>query len=103
MVWERDQGICRCCGQDVTGLGARERTDLLANRRLAGIDFLRRWQHLWDADHIVEVVRGGGQCGLDGLQTLCRPCHKAKTGRLASERAAERRASQTANQLQLPT
>lgn len=45
----------------------------------------------WDADHIVEVVNGGGQCGLDNLQTLCVPCHKAKTKRLAAELAQRRR------------
>jgi hypothetical protein len=45
----------------------------------------------WDLDHIVEVVRGGGACGPENLQTLCQPCHKAKTRRLAAERAAERR------------
>lgn len=38
--------------------------------------------HLWEADHIVPVVEGGGECGLDGLRTLCLPCHKAETARL---------------------
>lgn len=33
----------------------------------------------WEADHIVEVRDGGGCCGLDNYQTLCVPCHKAKT------------------------
>ena len=37
---------------------------------------------LWDADHIVPVVDGGGQCGLSNYQTLCLGCHVAKsTGR----------------------
>lgn len=52
----------------------------------------------WDADHIHEVVRGGGQCGLENYQTLCHPCHKAKSARLATERAQERRVNQ--NQIQ---
>jgi 5-methylcytosine-specific restriction endonuclease McrA len=42
----------------------------------------------WDADHILEVVNGGGSCGPENLQTLCHVCHKIKTARLASERAA---------------
>lgn len=45
----------------------------------------------WDADHILEVVNGGGQCGLENYQTLCHPCHKAKTKRLAAELAQRRR------------
>lgn len=45
----------------------------------------------WDADHILEVVNGGGLCGLENYQTLCHPCHKAKTAKLARERADQRR------------
>jgi hypothetical protein len=41
----------------------------------------------WDADHIIPVWRGGGLCGLDGYQTLCKPCHAAKTAADAAERA----------------
>jgi 5-methylcytosine-specific restriction endonuclease McrA len=56
-------------------------------------------QTAWDADHIVEVVRGGGLCGLENYQTLCHPCHKAKTARLARERAEARRAQQQGHDL----
>lgn len=31
----------------------------------------------WQVDHIQPVYRGGGQCSLDNLQTLCTVCHKA--------------------------
>ena len=41
----------------------------------------------WDADHIVPVVEGGGQCGLDNYRTLCHPCHKDETAKLAGRRA----------------
>lgn len=54
----------------------------------------------WDMDHIKEVVRGGDY-QIDNLQTLCQPCHKAKTKRLAAERAAERRADSNQQQLDL--
>jgi 5-methylcytosine-specific restriction endonuclease McrA len=40
---------------------------------------------LWHADHIVPVERGGGLCGLDGMQTLCAPCHRRKTAEEARE------------------
>lgn len=45
---------------------------------------------LWQADHIVPVAFGGGQCGLENLQTLCTPCHAAKSQR---EGAMRREAS----------
>ena len=47
---------------------------------------------LWDIDHIVPVVEGGGSSGLENLQTMCIPCHQAKTSKLAAKRAQERRA-----------
>ncbi|HJX65922.1 MAG TPA: HNH endonuclease, partial [Polyangia bacterium] len=51
--------------------------------------------HLWEADHIVPVVEGGGASReadpLANLRTLCRHCHKAETRALAARRAATRR------------
>lgn len=50
-----------------------------------------RWtpgrQSGWDADHIIPVVEGGGGCGIDGMRTLCHPCHKDQTAALAARRA----------------
>ena len=46
--------------------------------------------HLWEADHIVPVVEGGGGCGLDNYRTLCRRCHVEATAELARRRARER-------------
>jgi 5-methylcytosine-specific restriction endonuclease McrA len=47
--------------------------------------------HLWEADHIVPVVEGGGASRdadpLVNLRTLCRHCHKAETRVLAARRA----------------
>jgi 5-methylcytosine-specific restriction endonuclease McrA len=51
---------------------------------------------LWQADHIVPVAEGGGECGLDNLRTLCTPCHKAAIAALRKRLAEERR---WANQL----
>ena len=42
---------------------------------------------LWDADHIVPVVEGGGGCGLGNYRTLCVVCHRGETALLASRRA----------------
>ena len=55
---------------------------------------LQRWKRneaLWHADHIVPVVEGGGECGLDNLRTLCLRCHKDETRALAARRAKARR------------
>ena len=35
-------------------------------------------------------MRGGGQCSLNNYRTLCVPCHKATTKKLAGERAVEK-------------
>ena len=47
-----DKGICRNCG---------------------------KYDKNWEADHIKPVEYGGGACGLDNYQTLCKKCHKKKT------------------------
>jgi hypothetical protein len=37
---------------------------------------------LWDADHILPVAEGGGQCDLDNIRTLCLLCHREATAQL---------------------
>jgi 5-methylcytosine-specific restriction endonuclease McrA len=37
---------------------------------------------LWDADHVVPVVDGGGECDLSNMRTLCLPCHRKVTAAL---------------------
>lgn len=51
--------------------------------------------HTWEADHVVPVVEGGGLCGLDNYRTLCLPCHRQETAKLARRRAEARRAAKT--------
>lgn len=60
---ERDGGVCRACGLVCAPAE-------------------------WEADHIIPVHRGGGACDLDGFQTLCVPCHAAKSAREQLARAA---------------
>lgn len=42
---------------------------------------LPRRSTLWDADHIVPVADGGGECGLENYQTLCIQCHNKKSAK----------------------
>jgi hypothetical protein len=37
---------------------------------------------LWDADHVLPVAEGGGECDLDNLRTLCLLCHREATADL---------------------
>lgn len=56
---------------------------------------------MWDADHIIPVVKGGGGCGLENYASLCQPCHKAKTAKMAADRAAERKGIDPQQELDL--
>ena len=76
-VFERDKGICAACGFDTM--------------RLARKPWARGTGHLWQADHIIPVIEGGGECGLDNYRTLCTDCHKAETAKLRQRLSAAKR------------
>jgi 5-methylcytosine-specific restriction enzyme A len=96
-VLERDRGICASCGIDC--LHAE-----LQLKRLRGAGRLRAlldWglgagsrRSLWDADHIVPVVEGGGECDLENIRTLCLKCHRAATAELRKRRRSPSPANQ---------
>jgi 5-methylcytosine-specific restriction enzyme A len=74
-VKKRDKGICRLCGLNVVK-AHREWTR--AKPAVADRAARRRWRAdrpRWEADHIVPVADGGGECGLENYRLLCRPCH----------------------------
>ena len=90
-VLERDHGICAGCGIDC--LAAEQHIRRL--RGAARLKILREWgvrpsfrKSLWDADHIVPVVEGGGECDLHNIRTLCLKCHRAATAELRQRRRA---------------
>jgi len=78
MVFQRDKGVCAKCLKNVfDGTGRKPRA--------------RGTGDLWQADHIVPVIEGGGECGLENYRTLCTRCHKEETALLAKRRAEARR------------
>jgi hypothetical protein len=93
-VWDRDQGRCAQCGLNTGHLWIaigwiRSRQGAAAADELLLVLGFYTWPRgLWEADHVVAVEEGGGQCGLEGYQTLCVPCHKRKTKRLRRTLAA---------------
>ncbi|MEO7144688.1 MAG: HNH endonuclease [Bryobacteraceae bacterium] len=89
-VFARDGGVCALCGIDTAAEWKRIRR-LRSTRRnaaLAGWGLGRAGRStLWDADHIVPVSEGGGECDLSNLRTLCLKCHREKTAELRCRRA----------------
>jgi 5-methylcytosine-specific restriction endonuclease McrA len=84
-VLERDGGICSICGVDCLLAGRQ----LKRLRGAARLKALLHWglhagsrKSLWDADHIVPVVEGGGECDLQNIRTLCLKCHRTVTAEL---------------------
>jgi hypothetical protein len=120
LVFERDNGICEGCGIDAAQVeralervrGYAKQSALCEALARVAIDTARAdgfkvgyrlcktsgrvlWFTLnsaafWEADHIKPVTEGGGCCGLENYRTLCAPCHKRETARLAARLAVER-------------
>jgi len=59
-------------------LRGERRQQVLAEWGLKG----RKRQSLWDADHILPVSEGGGECDLTNIRTLCLKCHGRATADL---------------------
>lgn len=88
-VWERDKGVCAICGLDCQWI-----FDQMTKRHQGGTVLMngywltQNWgpwrvtHSLWEADHIVPVIEGGGCCGLENYRTLCQLCHKKETAAL---------------------
>lgn len=92
-VFRRDKGVCAACGLNTELLRKDKRKLDYAARRI----FEREWggrRHLWDADHIIPVAEGGGECDLSNMRTLCLKCHREATAALR-ERLAARKAAQS--------
>jgi 5-methylcytosine-specific restriction enzyme A len=89
-VFRRDRGICAACGVDTEALRKHKRKLDYAARRKFEKDWGltgRQRRSLWDADHILPVCEGGGECDLSNLRTLCLKCHRQATAALRQRRA----------------
>ncbi len=74
---------CRYAGANLHGskLGRHRHRALTWLGRLWGVK-LSINSHLFEVDHIIPVAEGGGGCGLEGLRTLCRRCHRIESAAL---------------------
>ena len=93
-VRKRDRCICSLCHLNCLALAKELRqlakqnldhleADVFKSRGLEPIKFIgTQKRSLWAADHIVPVVEGGGECGLENMRTLCIWCHKKVTAEL---------------------
>jgi len=129
-VLKRDAGVCALCGLDCPALLAELKALRKAVRRATlgnqadHVDydlpmdtkpgeFVNRCEalglpphlrhlsrRLWDMDHTVPVVEGGGSVGLEGLRTLCWACHRNETAalrkRMAGTKAKAKRMKEAA-------
>ena len=90
-VLERDRGVCAGCGVDCLATWRHLKRLRGPARVRAFLDWgisPGRRKSLWDADHIVPVVEGGGECDLSNLRTMCLKCHRAATAELRKRRAS---------------
>lgn len=109
----RDQGVCALCGVDTKKIASFLYKLWWGFERNVRLDIWRDVYHfyethlfsvgfhsgkgrlfhapLWEADHIVPVVLGGGLCLPSGYRTLCIPCHSRETAELNAQLAREKR------------
>ena len=95
-IFERDRGVCAGCGVDSIAAARKLRSSRGTRRN----DLLNHWgiktcarKTLWDADHILPVAEGGGECDLDNIRTLRLRCHRIATMELRDRLRLAKRAS----------
>ncbi len=90
-VLARDRGLCALCRTDT----AAAYFELKRSRGAQRVKLLAKWglkrisrRSLWDADHILPVAEGGGECDLSNIRTLCLACHRLETQKLRQRLAS---------------
>ena len=97
-VLKRDKGICALCRVNTLSafLRIRKARGELRSLHLAEWGLARMTRRsLWDADHILPVAEGGGECDLKNIRTLCLKCHRIATAELRLRLLAQRRSRAT--------
>ncbi|XP_061464906.1 DNA annealing helicase and endonuclease ZRANB3 isoform X2 [Rhineura floridana] len=105
-VFEIEHGVCQMCSLNAQELylcvrdaPKNHRKSLLESSWMSKLPLTQLNEiilnptegHFWQVDHIKPVYRGGGQCSLENLQTLCTVCHKERTAKQAKERSQMKR------------
>jgi 5-methylcytosine-specific restriction protein A len=104
----RDRGICGICSIDTVKLKKTGKQILKEYGREAYWKFAKSFnmpperKSWFDADHVVPVAEGGGECGLEGYRTLCPPCHKRVTKQLQNRLAKAKKIRQEKKTIRLP-
>lgn len=105
-VFRRDRGVCAGCGMDTEIERARSTPGAMTGATAEERATLARWMHAgfpspkakapwWQADHVLPLAEGG-ENAIGNFRTLCLPCHRRETARLAGRLAAARRLTRRA-------
>lgn len=86
-IKKRDKGICQICGFNVLKAHREWTRSKPPVRDRAARRAWRAERPRWEADHIIPVADGGGECGLENYRLLCRPCHVSITLTWRAERS----------------
>lgn len=100
LIYERDEGICASCNLDTKEMmreiermkyvSLEDKIEYFIKKNPNLIQYTSQLKriildpkgtegYLWQADHILPVMKGGGIASFDNLQTLCIFCHLEKT------------------------
>ncbi len=89
-VLKRDGWVCALCGLDIKKFEkelkakfprkTKKRTEFLKS-----LGFPGKKTSIAEIDHLIPVVKGGGECDLSNLRVLCSKCHKQCSNELMEE------------------
>jgi 5-methylcytosine-specific restriction enzyme A len=103
-VFARDRGICSICGLNcIAELHRIKRLGGAARAKAVAEWGLRGRKSMWDADHIIPVAEGGGECDLSNMRTLCLKCHRTYTAQLRERLRKPQSSDPTLHELAIET